>query len=140
MSIAEEFQERRGRRAPFTALKVQSMKEPGRYRDSGCRGLWLQITPAGGKSWLLRFMLNGRSRAMGLGPVELVSLADARERARDARRLLLDGKDPIEARKERQLADRIEAARSVTFQDCAERYIAAHETSWRNPVHRAQWR
>lgn len=75
------------------------MKEPGRYADPGCRGLWLQIAAAGTKSWLLRYMLHGKARAMGLGSVELVPLAEARERARAARRLLLDGKDPLEARR-----------------------------------------
>src|SRR5262245_16134759 len=109
MALTEKSAEKR---RPFTARAVQTMKEPGRHGDAGCKGLWLQITPAGGKSWLLRYMLNGRARAMGLGPLELVSLADARERARAGRRLLLDGKDPIDARKEGQLADQLEAARS----------------------------
>jgi Arm DNA-binding domain/Phage integrase family len=140
MAIAEKFEGNRTRRSPFTTRTVLSMKEPGRYSDAGCKGLWLQISLSGTKSWLLRYMLDGRARAMGLGPLELVPLADARERARAARRLLLDGKDPIEERKAQELAGRLEAARSLTFQDCAERYIAAHETSWRNPKHRAQWK
>lgn len=77
---------------------------------------------------------------MGLGPVDLVSLAEARERARNARRLLLDGQDPIEVRKGARLAARLEAARGITFLECAERYIAAHEAGWRNEKHRDQWK
>lgn len=152
MAIAEKLEENRKRRSPFTTRTVVTMKGPGRYSDAGCKGLWLQISPAGTKSWLLRYMLDGPTRiskngkpyrvgrAMGLGPLDLVSLAEARERAQAARRLLLDGKDPIEERKAQELASRLEAARALTFQDCAERYIAAHETGWRNPKHRAQWK
>lgn len=130
----------RERSSAFTTRTVATMKEPGRYADPGCRGLWLQIAAAGTKSWLLRFMLNGKARAMGLGSVELVPLAEARERAREARRLLLDGKDPLEARKAERLVQQLDAARTLTFEACAIKYIAAHEPTWRNGVHRAQWR
>jgi hypothetical protein len=74
--------------AKLTARTVEAIKVPGRYGDGG--GLWLQVTPTGTKSWLLRYMLNGRARSMGLGPLDLISLAEARERARSARRRLLD--------------------------------------------------
>jgi integrase len=138
-------------RPPLNALKVAKLTEPGRYGDGG--NLWLQVTDTGRKdadgapivtkSWVLRFKISGKARAMGLGPVELVSLADARELARDARKVLLKGKDPIEERdKDRKAAveaKRIEAARSMSFRTCAEKYIAAHESSWKNLVHRAQW-
>ena len=76
---------------------------------------------------------------MGLGPVSLVSLAEARERARAARRQLLDGIDPLEARIAQRQRARLEAAASITFRDCAERYIAAHAAGWHNAVHRKQW-
>lgn len=128
------------RSGAFTTRTVASMKEPGRYADPGCRGLWLQIAAAGTKSWLLRYMLHGKARAMGLGSVELVPLAEARERARAARRLLLDGKDPLEARKAKRLVQQLDAARNLSFETCATKYIAAHEPTWRNGVHRAQWR
>lgn len=131
---------KRVRNTPFSTRTVATLKEPGRYADAGCKGLWLQIAAAGTKSWLLRYMLHGRARAMGLGPVDLVPLAEARERARAARRLLLDGKDPLEARKAEQLAQRLDAARNLSFEACAARYIAAHEPTWRNGIHRAQWR
>ena len=76
---------------------------------------------------------------MGLGPVSLVTLAEAREQARECRRQLLAGADPIDARQSARLAAQAVAAVQVTFRECAERYIAAHETGWRNPKHRAQW-
>src|SRR4026207_1809444 len=75
----------------LTALKVKSLEKPGRYADG--HNLWLQISENGGKSWVLRYMLDGKARHMGLGPLHTVSLAEARERAREARKLLLDGRD-----------------------------------------------
>jgi hypothetical protein len=122
----------------LSALAVAKTSKPGRYGDG--RGLWLQVSPAGTKAWLFRFMLNGRARQMGLGPVDIVSLADAREKARDCRKLLLDGVDPIETRKAKRMKARPEAAQGMTFKQCAERLIASHEAGWRNAKHRQQWR
>src|ERR1700722_7014070 len=113
----------------LTALKVTRLRKRGRYADGG--GLYLQIGESGTKAWLLRYMLNGRARAMGLGPLDLISLADARERAREARRKLLDGVDPIEARHGQRAQRRLDEAMAVTFQNCGDRYIAAHESGWR---------
>ena len=67
--------------AQLTKLLVERAREPGRYGD-GAQGLWLQVTAAGTKSWLLRYQVNGRPRHMGLGPVSVVSLHEARLRAR----------------------------------------------------------
>src|SRR6188768_521333 len=64
----------------LTALKVAKLTKPGRYGDG--HGLWLQITKSGGKSWIMRYMLDGRPVYMGLGPLHAVSLAEARIRAR----------------------------------------------------------
>ena len=121
----------------LTARTVSTLTEPGRYGDG--RGLWLQVSRARTKSWLFRYMLNGRARQMGLGPVDTVSLAQARDKAVECRKLLLDGIDPIEARRAERDKARLEAARSLSFRQCAKRYIAAHEPSWRNAKHRAQW-
>ena len=121
----------------LTALRVSKLKTPGRYGDGG--GLWLQIGPKGGKSWLFRYTRFGRARAMGLGPVDVLSLADARLKALACRRLLLDGVDPIDARKAERGRAKAEAARVVTFKEAAEAYIDAHKAGWKNPVHKKQW-
>lgn len=121
----------------LTAVTVSRKKKPGRYGDGD--GLWLQVGPTGGKSWLLRYELHGRARQMGLGPVDLVPLADARDRARAARRQLLDGIDPIEARRQERAQRLLEAATAKTFKECAVAYIAAHEAGWKNEKHAAQW-
>jgi integrase len=130
----------------LTAAGVNAIKRPGRYGDG--LGLWLQVTRARTKSdpdsvtksWLFRFMQDGRARQMGLGPLHTVSLADARQRALEARKMLLDGVDPIEARKAGRVRARLEAATGLTFRAAAESYIKSHEAGWRNPKHRDQWR
>ena len=123
----------------LTAKAVERTTTPGRYRDAGLRGLYLQINPNGAKSWLLRYERSGRERWHGLGPADIVGLKDARERARQARLLLLDGVDPIEHRKAQRAARALEAAKAMTFQQCAEAYIAANEGAWSNAKHAAQW-
>ena len=76
---------------------------------------------------------------MGLGSIHTVSLAEARERARQARLLVLDGRDPIDVRIAERAAWRLEAAKAMTFEQCGEAYIKAHSPSWKNDKHRAQW-
>jgi hypothetical protein len=90
-------------------------------------------------SWGFRYMLNGKSRYMGLGPYPGVTLAEARREAEGCRKLLGDGTDPIEARQQGRQAARLQAAQSVTFTYCAERYIEDHRAGWRNAKHAAQW-
>ena len=62
----------------LTALKVEKAKKPGMYADGG--GLYLRVTPEGARNWVLRYMLDRRPRWMGLGPLALYSLAEARAR------------------------------------------------------------
>lgn len=84
-------------------------------------------------------MLNGTARQMGLGPADLVSLAEAREKAYDCRKQLLEGIDPIEARRAMRWGCTAEKARGMTFEQCAQAFIAVHEKGWRNEKHRWQW-
>ena len=76
---------------------------------------------------------------MGLGPVHTVTLADARHAAQEARRLLLEGHDPIEARRTIRARHALAGAKALTFREAAETYIAAHAGTWKNRVHAAQW-
>jgi hypothetical protein len=110
----------------------------GMYGDGA--GLWLQVTPGGGRSWLFRFTFAGRAREMGLGPLHTVSLAEARDGALTCRKQLREGQDPIEVRKARRMAEKIEAARRVpSFRECAEAYIAAHAAEWTSARHLGAW-
>ena len=122
----------------LTARGVDSLKEPGRYGDGGRSGLWLRVTEGGNKSWIFRFMRHGRAREMGLGPYPEVTLADARELALEARRLLRRGIDPIDDRKRRK-AENLVAAGEIAFAEAARRYVADHRDEWRNAKHAAQW-
>jgi integrase len=121
----------------LTVREVARLSHVGQRRVS--KNLYLQVTPTGTKSWLFRYTRGGVHHWLGLGSIDLLSLADARARAVAYRRLLLDGKDPLEERR----AGRVQAVRAATrgmpFATCAERYIAAHAASWKNGKHRAQW-
>lgn len=129
----------RVRRTEFklSATKVAKLKEPGYYGDGG--GLWLQVWAEGRKSWSFRFMRNGKAREMGLGPLHTVSLAEARDKALQARKQLLDGLDPIEARHAHRQTSLASAARALSFDQCAEQYIETHRAGWRNAKHAEQW-
>jgi integrase len=121
----------------LSAVKVAKLREAGRYSDGG--GLYLQVSSFGTKAWTFRYQINGRPRLMGLGALHTVTLAEARDTARECRKLIRTGIDPIEVKREKRLQAALEGARGVTFKDAAERYIEAHKASWRNPVHAAQW-
>ena len=121
----------------LTALDVSRAKKRGYYGDGG--GLYLLVGPSGAKSWVFRFREAGRLREMGLGPLHTIGLAEARQKAQGCRKARLDGRDPIEMRRAERMGARLEAAKAVTFKDCADLYIASHKAGWRNPKHAAQW-
>ncbi len=125
----------------LTALRVERTKSPGLYADGA--GLYLQVTGDGrqqiAKSWVYRYMLRGRSREMGIGSLSALGLADARRDAERWRRLRQDGRDPIEARNGERAQAAADAAKGMTFKDCAETFIKAHRDGWRNAKHAAQW-
>lgn len=77
----------------LTAVGVKGQLKPGRHTDGG--GLHLYVKDSGRRTWVLRFMRAGKSRDMGLGAYPDVSLAEARERAAIARKLIRAGSDPL---------------------------------------------
>src|SRR5258708_4630819 len=121
----------------LTALKVDKAKKPGMYADGD--GLYLRVTTEGTKNWVYRFMLNRKPRWMGLGPYPLYSLQDARSKTLDARRLRHDHVDPIDSRRTQRARERLEAAKGITFKECAEAYIKVHRAGWKHPKHVKQW-
>jgi integrase len=120
-------------RLPLSAKRVAKLKGEGRYHDALVKGLYLQITASGARSWLLRYETDGREHMMGLGPADIVSLAAARERARAARLQLHDGVDPLEAKRAAK------AAKALNFRQAAERYFDQHQAKWTNAIHRDQF-
>ena len=121
----------------LSALAVSKMSVPGYYGDGA--GLWLQVSKSITKSWIFRYTIAGKQREMGLGALHTVTLSEARAKAKSCRSLLLAGQDPLDARKASQLADAMERAKMITFDQCAAAYIAAHRGSWKNAKHAAQW-
>ena len=126
----------------LTALSVRNAG-PGRHADGG--GLHLLVKEGGARSWVFRFMLNGKSRDIGLGAAGAggMSLADARDRAAALRLKVKAGIDPLSERQEAEARAKASAQASVaaivTFTDAADAYIAANGDSWRNAKHRQQW-
>jgi integrase len=110
----------------------------GRLGDGG--GLFLQIARDGGASWVFRYRNGGSERWLGLGSLEAVSLAAARVKARTLREMRAAGTDPMAERRAERAKTTLEAAKAMTFDDCADRFINAHGVGWRNPKHRDQWR
>jgi integrase len=127
-----------GKGKRLTALAAAKMSKAGRYAAGD--GLYLQVTKGGSKSWIFRYQRAGQARHMGLGGFDILPLAEARQRAQDARKLLLDDIDPLENRRAQRVESRAQAARGVTFKRCAEEFIASQEVGWRNSDHRRQWR
>jgi integrase len=121
----------------LTALDVTRAKGPAVLHDGG--GLYLRVSGTGAKSWVFRFQLGGKRRDMGLGPYPGFSLAEARGRAAQHRKQRHDGIDPLTERKAVRSAARLDAAMTLTFRECAESYITAHNAGWRNARHAAQW-
>jgi integrase len=121
----------------LTVRKVERLTTPGRYGDG--QGLSLQISPTGVKSWLFRYERNGQEKWMGLGPIHTIKLKEARERARRARQLLLDGTDPRDAREADRAAKAVAAARAITFEAAARQYLIDNSGKWKNRKHAAQW-
>jgi integrase len=121
----------------FTVRGVETIKKPGLHADGG--GLYLHVSKNGARSWIFRWKHDGRLRDMGLGPLNTVTLAEARDKALACRKLKLDGRDPIEERRAQRQAVKLEGAKAMTFKDCAEAYIGAHRAGWKNPKHAAQW-
>jgi integrase len=116
----------------LNSAKLRTLTKPGVYGDGS--GLYLQVRHASRRTWIYRFTLRGRARWMGLGSVADVTLAEARDAAAQAHKLVKSGLDPIEAR------DAGEAtAVPRTFRSAAALYVAAHEAAWRSVKHRQQW-
>jgi hypothetical protein len=126
--------------ARLSDLSVKRAKKPGMYPDGD--GLYLQVTKkrdSVAKSWIYRFMLDGRAREMGLGSLTTVDLKEARAKAAKCRALRDADVDPIEERKAARAKAKLEAAKSVTFGECVKSYIAARKPGWRNAKHAQQW-
>lgn len=123
-----------------TAMEVSKLKEPGLHFVGVVPGLALQVTATGARTWILRVVIGPRRRDMGLGGYPAVTLAQAHERAREARDLIRKKIDPIEQQRAASSELRASVAKALTFKETAKAYMAAHEAGWKNAKHAQQWR
>jgi hypothetical protein len=117
----------------LTARAVATAKA-GRHGDGA--GLWLIVSPSGARRWVFRFTIAGKVSELGLGALDTVSLAEAREKAAAARKLSKSGVSPVAEKRRAATA----TAAKPTFGAVADALIASKESEWRNAVHRKQWR
>jgi integrase len=127
---------------------VETVADPGRYSDGG--GLYLQVSACKDgvtKSWLFRYMRGGAtSREMGLGAMSMrkgdgyTTLSQARQKRTKAREMLESGIDPLQVKRAGRAAQRLEAAKSMTFRQCAEEYISSHAAGWKGHKYLRDWR
>ncbi|HEU0044212.1 tyrosine-type recombinase/integrase [Sphingomonas sp.] len=122
----------------LSALAVSKLKAEGRYAVGGADGLHFRIT-GNSKAWVLRIKIGTKRSDIGLGPYPEVSLADARELAREHRRKVRTGIDPLAEKREARAALRVAKAKTKTFEECARAYVESQRAGWKNEKHAKQW-
>lgn len=116
----------------LTAREVEALVKDGLHRVD--RGLYLQIRRNGAtRSWLLRYRFKSHPKWMGMGPARLLTLTEARRKALANQRLVVDGMDPMKARRDQR------RPAAISFAEWAEKYVEAHKAGWKNEKHIAQW-
>ncbi len=123
----------------LSALAVSRLRRDGFHSVGEVPGLGLHVAGEA-RSWLLRFSFAGRRPEMGLGSFPEVSLALARQKARDARELVRQGINPVDAKQAARSAATASRAASKTFAECAAKYIEIKSPEWANVKHMGQWR
>lgn len=122
----------------LSAAQVQRLTKPGLHAVGGVAGLLLQVSATGARSWILRVKVGTKRRDLGLGGFPTVGLAQARERAREARELIWKGIDPVAERDAQRLA-LVQAQSIPTFDECARQFLAGKRLEFKNDKHAAQW-
>lgn len=123
----------------LSALAVQRLTTPGLHAVGGVAGLLLQVKDSGARTWILRVRVGGKRRDMGLGGFPTVTLAMARERAREARLAVDQGIDPVEQRINARKAAAASSQSNITFEQAARQFVEAKRHEWKNEKHEAQW-
>lgn len=128
----------------LSPLEVKRLEHTGGNRNrtfavGGVSGLLLQITPSGGRSWVLRVRVGQKRREIGLGGYPSVTLGQARDKAREIRNQVVEGIDPVEQRKALRAELAAAQRRNLTFSAAMERYFESKLDAFKNKKHRAQW-
>lgn len=120
-------------------VQVNRLTKPGLHAVGGVAGLQLQVKQSGARSWILRAQIGAKRRDIGLGGYPDVTLASARERAREAKELIRQGIDPVEARKTARQALIAAQARQLSFSEAAAQCHAKKAPEFRNSKHASDW-
>lgn len=123
----------------MSALQVKRLSKPGLHAVGGVSGLCLAIGPGDRCCWILRTMIGGKRRELGLGAFPDVTLAQAREAARATRQKIREGVDPAAEREAARRALLVEQAARMTFDQCAAEVVKVKQAESSNPKHAAQW-
>jgi len=118
---------------------VENLKKPGRYTDALVRGLHLWVKPNLNKYWIFRYSQNGKQQNLSLGPYPLISIAEARILAQQARDKVRAGINPIKVRRDEKNAMRPQTKSKVLFRDFATECVNTKRLEWKNEKHAAQW-
>lgn len=117
-------------RLTATAVKA-ALRTPGTYSDG--EGLILKVSGKSGASWLCRIQRDGKRQDIGLGSAKLITLAEAREKARDLRKAVkIERRDVLAERKD-------EAGAKVTFREAAKLYHGENKSGWKSATYARQW-
>ena len=121
----------------LTARTVETKKIAGYYSDGG--NLYLRVSKNLTKTWAFYYKKEGKRTEMGLGSVNYMSLEQARNKADELRKQLMNGIIPLSEKQRQAQENKLLRAKFMTFQQCADAYINAHRAGWKNPKHIQQW-
>lgn len=128
MTVEPKTPSKRAEKA-LSAAFIRTVKEPGKYTDG--HGLFLKVDASGAKRWVQRIVIRGKRSEIGMGSASLVTLAEARERALENRKLARAGGDPLQAKRASEAL--------LTFEEASRKVHKIHEPTWRNKKHAAQF-
>ena len=123
----------------LSALEVKNL-HPGSHAVGGVAGLTLEVSPTGGKTWVLRVRTGSKRREIGLGGYPSTTLSEARSKARETREAIGKGVDPVAEKQAQKAALLAQQSALKTFSWCMDAYLAGMEGQWKNAKHAAQWR
>ncbi|MDO8908992.1 MAG: integrase arm-type DNA-binding domain-containing protein [Pseudohongiella sp.] len=123
----------------LTATELRRITKPGLFAVGGVAGLLFRVTDTGSQSWILRTMVGTKRRDIGLGGFPDVTLAQARDKARELKEKITQGIDPVEERKAARRSLIASQLSSITFEQAAAEFIRMKEREFRNPRNSEQW-
>ena len=127
--------------AAFEVKRIAETAASGtRHSVGGVSGLELQKSRSGSCSWVLRTLINGKRREIGLGSFNSVSLKDAREEAKRLKYDIRLGNDPVFERSQRRSDAKVAEKLELRFNEAVELYLHHKLKEFQNPKHRQQWR